>query len=188
MLVTHAAYLHVGDVVAGHLRLRPDDRHLVVLPLFHGNAQYYSSCSALVTGASIALAPTFTASRWSQQAATMGATVASLFAAPIRMILAQQPTADGRAHRLRVAMFAQNVTDEQLEQFETRFGVPLIQLYGMTETVVPVTMNPLYEQRRGRASAGRCPARGCGSSTGPAPTSSPARPASWRSAASRAGP
>jgi crotonobetaine/carnitine-CoA ligase len=151
VLITHAAYLHVGDVVAGHLRLRPDDRQLVVLPLFHGNAQYYSTMSALVTGASIALAPRFSASRWSEQAGALGATVASLFAAPIRMILAQGPTEHDAAHRLRVTMFAQNVTDEQLATFERRFDVPLVQLYGMTETVVPPTMNPLFEERRGRS-------------------------------------
>jgi crotonobetaine/carnitine-CoA ligase len=149
VMVTHAAYLHVGDAVAGHLRLRPDDRQLIVLPLFHGNAQYYSTCSALVTGASIALAPRFSASRFSAQAAAMGATVASLFAAPIRMILAADSAPEDREHALRAVMFAQNVTDEQVEEFESRFGVPLIQLYGMTETVVPVTMNPLYEDRRG---------------------------------------
>ncbi len=154
VMVTHAAYLHVGDAVAGHLRLRPDDRQLVVLPLFHGNGQYYSTCSALVTGASIALAPRFSASRWSSQAAAMGATVASLFAAPIRMILAANGAREDRAHCLRAVMFAQNITDEQVAEFESRFAVPLIQLYGMTETVVPVTMNPLYEDRRG-ASIGR---------------------------------
>jgi crotonobetaine/carnitine-CoA ligase len=154
VMVTHAAYLHVGDAVAGHLRLRPDDRQLVVLPLFHGNAQYYSTCSALVTGASVALAPRFSASRWSTQAANMGATVASLFAAPIRMLLDAEQARQDRAHTLRAVMFAQNITDEQVEEFEARFGVPLIQLYGMTETVVPVTMNPLYEDRRG-ASIGR---------------------------------
>lgn len=148
VLVTHAAYLHCGDVVAGHLRLRPDDRQLVVLPLFHGNAQYYSTMSALVTGASIALAPKFSASRFAEQAAAMDATVASLFAAPIRMILAARPGEHDGAHRLRVALFAQNLTDAQHAEFERRFGVPLVQLYGMTETVVPPTINPLYEQRR----------------------------------------
>jgi carnitine-CoA ligase len=137
VLITHAAYLHVGDVVAGHLRLRPDDRNLVVLPLFHGNAQYYSSMSSFVTGASIALAPRFSASRWAEQAAVLGATVGSLFAAPIRMILAQPRAAADAPHRLRVVMFAQNVTEAQLTEFEERFSVPLIQLYGMTETVVP---------------------------------------------------
>ncbi|MGH8931484.1 MAG: AMP-binding protein [Egibacteraceae bacterium] len=154
VLVTHAAYLHCGDVVAGHLRLRPDDRNLVVLPLFHGNAQYYSTMSAVVTGASIALAPRFSASRFAEQAVAMDATVASLFAAPIRMILAAKPTDHDAAHRLRVALFAQNVSDAQHAEFERRFAVPLAQLYGMTETVVPPTINPLYEERR-PASIGR---------------------------------
>jgi len=143
--ITHAAYLAVGDAVADHVRLRPDDRFLVVLPLFHGNAQYYCSMSALVTGASIALAPRFSASRWSEQAAALGATVASLFAAPIRMILARGRPAPG--HRLRATLFAQNVSPEQAAEFEHRFGTPLVQLYGMTETVIPPTVNPLYGPR-----------------------------------------
>ena len=79
----------------------------------------------------------------------MEATVASLFAAPMRMILAQQPSEHDAAHRLRTALFAQNLSSAQLAEFEQRFKVPLIQLYGMTETVVPPTMNPLYGERRG---------------------------------------
>jgi crotonobetaine/carnitine-CoA ligase len=148
VLVTHAAYLCAGDAVAGHMRLRPDDRNLVVLPLFHGNAQYYSSMSALVTGAAVALAPRFSAGRWSEQARTMRATTASLFAAPIRMILAAGPSEHDTAHALRVVLFAQNVTPGQCSEFETRFGVPLVQLWGMTETVTPSLMNPLYGERR----------------------------------------
>ncbi|MEU3714152.1 AMP-binding protein [Streptomyces catenulae] len=151
VVVPHAAYLHSGEVVARQLRLRQEDRQLIVLPLFHGNAQYYSSMSALVTGASIALAPRFSASRWSEQAVRLGATVASLFAAPIRMILAQRPSAYDTAHRLRSVLFAQNVTDAQLAEFEERFGVPLLQLYGMTETVAPPLMNPLHGRRRNQS-------------------------------------
>ena len=151
VLITQAAYLHVGDAVAEHLRLQPSDRNLIVLPMFHANAQYYSSMSALVTGASIALAPRFSASRWSEQATVLGATVTSLFAAPMRMILAQEPTRFDRAHALRVGLFAQNLTDEQLATFEDRFDVPMAQLYGMTETVAPPTMNPIFEERRGNS-------------------------------------
>jgi crotonobetaine/carnitine-CoA ligase len=154
VLITQAAYLSVGDAVAEHIRLQPSDRNLIVLPMFHANAQYYSTMSALVTGASVALAPRFSASRWSEQAATMGATITSLFAAPMRMILAQEPTGHDRAHSLRLGLFAQNVTDEQLATFESRFDVPMAQLYGMTETVAPPTVNPVYGDRRG-ASIGR---------------------------------
>lgn len=148
VLVTNAAYLYSGHVVAEHLRLRPDDRQLIVLPLFHGNAQYYSTMSALVTGASVALAPRFSASRWSEQARGMNATVASLFAAPIRMLLAAPPSPSDHAHRLRVALFAQNVTPGELESFEARFACPLAQLYGMTETVAPPIMNPVFGETR----------------------------------------
>lgn len=149
VLITQAAYLYVGDAVAEHIRLQPSDRNLIVLPMFHGNAQYYSSMSAIVTGASIALAPRFSASRWSEQATVLGATVTSLFAAPMRMILAQEPAPFDAAHALRIGLFAQNVTEEQLANFEERFDLPLIQLYGMTETVAPPTMNPVFGERRG---------------------------------------
>lgn len=147
VLVTHGAYLNVGDAVANHLRMRPDDRQLIVLPLFHGNAQYYSTMSAFVTGASLALAPRFSASRWSEQASVLGATISSLFAAPMRMILAQPEDAADSAHSLRLVIYAQSLSAAQSKQFERRFAAPILQLYGMTETVVPPLINPLYEQR-----------------------------------------
>jgi crotonobetaine/carnitine-CoA ligase len=147
VLVTHANYLHAGNVVAQHLRVRPEDRWLVVLPLFHANAQYYSTMSALVSGASVALMERFSASRWGGQAVRHRATLASLFAAPIRMILAQQERQDDRANDLRAVIFSQNVTEAQLDEFERRFNTPLLQLYGMTETIAPPTLNPLYGPR-----------------------------------------
>jgi carnitine-CoA ligase len=148
VLVTHANYLHAGTVVAKHLQVSPDDRWLVVLPLFHANAQYYSSMSALIAGASIAVMARFSASRWAQQAARHSATLASLFAAPIRMILGQPGSPTDAVNNLRAVIFSQNVTDSQLQQFESRFGAPLLQLYGMTETIAPPILNPLHGERR----------------------------------------
>jgi carnitine-CoA ligase len=148
VLVTHANYLAVGAAVAGHLAITERDRWLIALPLFHANAQYYCTMSALVAGASIALVPRFSASGWARQAADHGATLGSLFAAPIRMILAQPPGAAERRSRLRAVLFAQNLADAQAGAFEQRFGTRLLQLYGMTETVLPPTMNPDSAQRR----------------------------------------
>jgi carnitine-CoA ligase len=152
--VTHANYLHVGRVVAQHLEMRSDDRWLVVLPLFHANAQYYCFMSALHSGASVALMSRFSASRWAAQAREHGATLASLFAAPIRMILAQEPGPDDADNALRTVIFAQRVDDGQAEAFERRFGAGLLQLYGMTETIAPPLMNPLHGPRR-NATVGR---------------------------------
>lgn len=152
--VTHSSLLFAGHVVAHALRLRPDDRWLVTLPLFHGNALYYSTMSALVTGASVALAECFEPSRFAAQASRNGATLISLFATQLRMVLSQPASAAERSGHLRAAVFAQNLAERQRAEFEERFGCPLVQLYGMTETVAPPLINPLYGERR-NASVGR---------------------------------
>ncbi len=134
--VTQANYAFAGKVMAEAARLAPDDRQLVVLPLFHANAQYYSFASAIWTGASVALMPAFSASGFLPAAARHSATCASLFAAPIRMILARGGPADGVA--LRHCWYAQNITADQYSTVAQWFGCRPRQLYGMTETIPAV--------------------------------------------------
>ena len=148
VLVTHANYVRAGETVARALRLTPEDRHLVVLPLFHGNAQYYSTMSALVAGASVALMARFSASRYFDQAIAHRCTVSSLFAAPIRMLLAQPRRPEHADNDLRAVLFAQSVTPAQLAEWDERFRAPLLQLWGMTETMGPPIVNPLDGERR----------------------------------------
>ncbi|HVM64103.1 MAG TPA: AMP-binding protein [Acidimicrobiales bacterium] len=138
--VTQANYAFAGDVMAAAAALRADDRQLVVLPLFHANAQYYSFASAISAGASVALVHAFSASRFLEQAARHGATCASLFAAPMRMILARG-AAPVEGLRLRHVWYAQNVTGEQYDTLAGLFGCRPRQLYGMTETIPAVLSN-----------------------------------------------
>lgn len=147
VLLSHANYVFVGEAVSQWLRIRPGDRWLVSLPMSHGNSMYYAGMSALVSGASLALMSDFDATRWSEQAQIYEATLASLFAAQMRMILAQPPSRSDRRHALRAVIFAQNLTRGQLADFEERFNIELLQLYGMTETVAPSIVNPLYGWR-----------------------------------------
>lgn len=147
-LITQANYVFVGACMATYFDVRPDDRHMVVLPLFHVNAMYYSTMATITAGASMALMERFSASRWIHQCRRHETTISSLFAAPIRMILAQPPTPVDGDNRLRCVPFAQNVTEAQLAEFERRFNCPLVQLYGMTETIGTPLMNPLYGVRR----------------------------------------
>ncbi|MFT4009458.1 MAG: AMP-binding protein [Nocardioidaceae bacterium] len=145
VMVTETNYVAVGQAVADQVGLTAEDRWLVVLPLFHANAQFYSSMSALVRGASVALVSKFSASGWGRQARDMGATLASLFAAPVRMILAKAEDPEDAHNSLRLVLFAQNLADQDVVAFERRFATRLVQLYGMTETVLPPTMNPLVD-------------------------------------------
>jgi crotonobetaine/carnitine-CoA ligase len=148
VMVTHANYLTAGKTVADAIELQESDRHMVVLPLFHGNAQYYSTMSALLTGASIALMDRFSASRYFDKCIEYGCTTASLFAAPMRMILAQPENREHRSNRLRVVLYAQNLSEAQLQEWRQRFDAPLSQIWGMTETMGPPLMNPLRGERR----------------------------------------
>ena len=141
--VTHANYVFLGEAISKSMRLGPTDRHLVTLPLFHANAQYYSFMTTLTVGASAALTPRFSASRFMKQATRHKCTVTSLFAAPMRMILAQ-PRDDAEGdNSFRLIIFAQSVTQEQLKEWESRFNAPLLQIYGMTETMGQPLVNPL---------------------------------------------
>jgi len=136
--LTQANYAFAGDVMAAAASLSAGDRQLVVLPMFHANAQYYSFASAISVGASVAMVPTFSASRFRTQAAELAATHASLFAAPIRMILARDPGGQVTGLALRHVWFAQNLTSDQYEQFAALVGCRPRQLYGMTETLPAV--------------------------------------------------
>ena len=147
-MVTHDNYLKAGSTVADALEISEHDRHLVVLPLFHGNAQYYSTMSALICGASMVLMDRFSASRYFDKCRQYNCTVSSLFAAPMRMILAQPERASHRTNSLRVVIYAQNITEQQTLDWSRRFNAPLSQLWGMTETMGPPLMNPLRGVRK----------------------------------------
>jgi len=147
VLVTNANYIYAGETVAKAVCLTREDRHLVVMPLFHGNAQYYSTMSTLVTGASMVLSSRFSASRFFDQAIRHECTVSSLFSAPMRMLLAQPHRQELAENKLRAVLFAQCVTQDQLDEWQDRFDAPLLQLWGMTETMGPPLMNPIHFRR-----------------------------------------
>jgi crotonobetaine/carnitine-CoA ligase len=46
-----------------------------------------------------------------------------------------------------VVLFAQSVTPDQLDEWQRRFHAPLLQIWGMTETMGPPLMNPLHYRR-----------------------------------------
>ena len=110
-----------------HARISSDDRIQIALPLFHANAQYYGVMSALRTGATVILADRFSASGYFPCAIRNGATVASLFAAPIRMLLRQPEDPQWLENRLRLSFFAQNLRDAEHAEWKRRTGVPLVQ-------------------------------------------------------------
>lgn len=138
VILTQSNYRHVARDMAAAAHLSAEHRWYVTLPLFHANAQYYCFAAALEVGASVALTASFSASRWVEGAISTQSTHASLFAAPIRMILASTPSEQNPA-QLEHVWYAQNLGSDHHGLFGKLAGVAPRQLYGMTETVSVVT-------------------------------------------------
>jgi carnitine-CoA ligase len=141
VIVTQANYSWTGDVMASAAGVSRDSRWVVCLPMFHANAQYYCFAAAISRGAATCLLPRFSASRFVDSARTAGATHASLFAAPIRMILRATPAGTEPA-RLSHCWYAQNLTADEYDGLSSLLSCAPRQLYGMTETMAAVLTNP----------------------------------------------
>jgi carnitine-CoA ligase len=107
------------------------------LPLFHTNA-LNTFCQALLAGATYALGPRFSASRFWARCAEAGATVTYLLGPMVSILLRQPGSGDDRAHRVRIAL-APATPAELHEPFRERFGVQLIDAWGSTETNIVIS-------------------------------------------------
>ena len=121
-----------GVYSARALGIREGDVLFTTLPLFHTNAlnAFYQ---AVLNGCTYVLEPKFSASGFWAAARRHDATVGYLLGAMASMLLAQPPTPDDSAHRLRVALGG-GVPPRIHRPFFERFGVPLVDGYGSTET------------------------------------------------------
>lgn len=121
-----------GIYSARALGIREGDVLFTTLPLFHTNAlnAFYQ---AVLNGCTYVLEPKFSASGFWAAARRHDATVGYLLGAMASMLLAQPKTGDDRAHRLRVALGG-GVPPQIHGPFSERFGVPLVDGYGSTET------------------------------------------------------
>ncbi|WP_414642286.1 ATP-dependent acyl-CoA ligase [Bradyrhizobium sp.] len=121
-----------GIYSARALGIREGDVLFTTLPLFHTNAlnAFYQ---AVLNGCTYVLEPKFSASGFWPAARRHNATVGYLLGAMASMLLAQPTTEDDAAHRVRVALGG-GVPPQIHRPFLERFGVPLVDGYGSTET------------------------------------------------------
>jgi len=144
----HANLVIAGERAAKHTALRPDDRMLTTLPAFHVNAQCISILSTLTVGGMLVLVEEFKASEFIDQVRRHRATVTSIIGTQVRALLAQPEKGTDDDNDLRDVFFAINVTDDEKEQFEERFDAPLLNGYGLSETMTIVTMAPIHGDRK----------------------------------------
>jgi crotonobetaine/carnitine-CoA ligase len=144
VMTTHVSNLIAAFEMEQSLRLISTDVLYTCLPLFHGNAQM-SALSALCLGATVAVAPRFSSSRFWDDIRDFGATETNVIGSILFMLYASPPAERDRCHKLRL-IFAAPAPPVILYRFEERFNTRIIEGYGQTE-IKTVLYNP-YDARR----------------------------------------
>ncbi|RZN10010.1 ATP-dependent acyl-CoA ligase [Bradyrhizobium genosp. SA-3] len=121
-----------GICSARALGIREGEVLFTTLPLFHTNAlnAFYQ---AVLNGCTYVLEQKFSASGFWAAARAHNASVGYLLGAMASMLLAQPRSEHDTAHRVRVALGG-GVPPQIHRPFLERFGVPLVDGYGSTET------------------------------------------------------
>ena len=112
---------------------RGRDRILNPLPLFHMNCQAVTATCVILTANCLILPERFSPTRWWRDVVATRATVIHYLGVMPPLLLNQPPTPEETRHRVRFGVGA-GVEPELHQVFEKRFGFPLIEVWGMTET------------------------------------------------------
>jgi crotonobetaine/carnitine-CoA ligase len=146
MHTNYVAWAQV-DAVAERIGYTEDDRLMVVLPFFHGNALVWSALTAAYARASILVPSRFSASRYWSVAKEHGATHGNLLTGALNMLLAQPPSPLDRQHGMRV--IHATVTPATHEALTQRFGVKVVCVWAFAESPLGTMTTPGYQYRPG---------------------------------------
>jgi crotonobetaine/carnitine-CoA ligase len=148
VLLTHANALYGGEQAARALHLDSSDRLLTSLPIFHVNAQVCTVLAALTVGGTCIVLEEYRATRFWDQVRAHRATEVSLVAMLARTLLAQPRRETDDQHDVRRVFYALNISRDERNRFEERFGVELVNGYGLSEAMTLVTLAPVFGPKR----------------------------------------
>jgi carnitine-CoA ligase len=140
-IIPHEKILTTSREIGLRSRLAADSVLFTALPLFHCNAQEMTALTALQNDITAAFEERFHASTYWESANRFQATHVSLLISMINILYKQPERPTDRTHRVRTALTA-GTTRAVWPDFERRFGLTIIELYGMTECGCTTLMNP----------------------------------------------
>jgi fatty-acyl-CoA synthase len=123
------------------LQLERDDVAYNAMPMFHGNALMASWGPCLVHGATFAIRRRFSASGFLDDVRRFGATYFNYVGRSLSYVLAQPERLEERDNRLRMG-FGTEASARDREEFERRYGCPLVESYGSSEGTCSIQRVP----------------------------------------------
>ena len=146
-VMPHNYALFMGDICRAAAEYGPEDCLYNALPLFHGNAQFLSTMPALMSGARMVLGRRFSASNFWSEVKKHGCTEFNYIGGILQILYKAEPKPDDLDNPLRI-MFGAGAPPDLYKPFEERFGVRLIEGYGMSEIGVPM-LNTVRKRKIG---------------------------------------
>ena len=133
VITSHGRLQNVSASMIGLTSLTSDDVTYISMPLFHSNALFTAWAPSVVSGATIALRRTFSASGFLPDVRRFGATYFNYVGKPLAYVLATPERTDDADNPL-VRGYGNEAAEADLHRFAQRFRCTLNDGYGQTET------------------------------------------------------
>lgn len=147
-VLDHANIEAMVTSISEHLALTAADTSLLVLPLFHCNGLLIGVLSVLQAGGNVVVAPRFDPSAFWQNVERHRPTFFSAVPTMYALLESQPPSQVDTSSLRFVICEAAPMPPELIDRFETRFGVPVVEGYGLSEGSVASTVNPVHGPRK----------------------------------------
>jgi crotonobetaine/carnitine-CoA ligase len=144
-MLSHRYAVRQAEIFSHHLGLRSDDVLYCPYPLFHVDAAVCTVAAALGLGATAALGERFSVRRFWDEVRAFGATVFDFMGATLTMLYKRPERPDDADNPIRLAWGVP--MPEFADEFERRFDLRLVELYGLTDAGL-VVFQPLDQPRR----------------------------------------
>jgi long-chain acyl-CoA synthetase len=149
VMLDHANLNAMCGAVIDGFAITSDDHSLLVLPLFHVNGIVVSTLSPLLAGGRTTIAGRFKTDTFFDRLEQTRATYFSAVPTIYTMLCGLPATVKPDTSSVRFAVCgAAPASVELLEAFESRYGIPIIEGYGLSEGSCASTANPLAGKRK----------------------------------------
>ncbi|HYJ55206.1 MAG TPA: AMP-binding protein [Mycobacterium sp.] len=149
VMLDHANLIAMCRSVIEGFRLTRDDHSLLILPLFHVNGIVVGTLSPLLAGGRTTLAGRFDPKTFFVSIEQTRATYFSAVPTIYTMLCGLSDDVQHDTSSVRFAVCgAAPASVELLERFELRYGIPIIEGYGLSEGTCASAVNPLDGPRK----------------------------------------
>ncbi|HWU31377.1 MAG TPA: AMP-binding protein, partial [Marmoricola sp.] len=147
-VLDHANVNAMVSSVIAHCEFTAEDRSLLILPLFHMNGLLLGTLAALQAGGSVYIEPRFDPTTFWDTVAEYRPTYFSAVPTMFTLLNAEsREPVDASSIRFAISG-ASPLAPALLRTFEDRFGFRVVEGYGLAETTVAVTINPVCGRRK----------------------------------------